>query len=332
MNVCVTGGTGFIGGPLCQALLGRGDTVRMLSRKAQPSGPGLEVVHGDLLESGGRLLDFIEGCNTLYHCAGEIKDVRLMYDLHVRGTANLLKAVNEKIRKTGEPFHWVQLSSTGAYGRRAVSDVQHSSVDEHCSPAPIGEYEVTKTISDELVIIFSKLEPLFTYTILRPSIVVGPEMPNQSFFQLSAMVRKGLFFYIGSQPSLSTYVHVSDVVRALMMCAVDTGAKGQIFILSNDCLLSEVIDSMAQAYNVSKPWVKLPEGVLRLLVRLTSPFIKLPLTHERMDELVKRVGYSSTKIQKTIGFEFEKTIPQAMPELLSQFIKKTNSKAVIDND
>ncbi|MDF3238307.1 NAD-dependent epimerase/dehydratase family protein [Pseudomonas veronii] len=332
MNVCVTGGTGFIGVPLCKALLSRGETVRMLSRKEQPSGSGLEVVSGDLLESGGCLLDLIEGCNTLYHCAGEIKDVSLMYDLHVRGTANLLKAVSEKIRKTGKPFHWVQLSSTGAYGKQAASDVQHSSIDEHCSPAPAGEYEVTKTISDELVINFSKLEPLFTYTILRPSIVVGPEMPNQSFFQLSAMVRKRLFFYIGSQRSLSTYVHVNDVVRALMMCAVDARAKGQIFILSNDCPLSEVIDSMAQAYNVSRPRIRLPEGVLRLLVRLTSPFIKLPLTNERMDELVKRVGYNSAKIKNTIGFEFEKTIPQAMHELLRQFIKKTNSKAVVDND
>ncbi|WP_240202545.1 NAD-dependent epimerase/dehydratase family protein [Pseudomonas sp. ICBG1301] len=332
MNVCVTGGTGFIGAPLCRALLSQGGTVRMLSRKARPSHPGLEVVPGDLLESGDQLLDFIEGCNTLFHCAGEIKDVSLMYDLHVRGTSNLLKAVSEKIRKTGEPFHWVQLSSTGAYGKRAVSRAQHSSIDEHCSPAPAGEYEVTKTISDELVISFSKVEPLFTYTIVRPSIVVGPEMPNQSFFQLSAMVRKRLFFYIGNLPSLSTYVHVNDVVRALMMCAFDARAKGQIFILSNDCLLSEVIGSMAKAYNVSEPRVRIPEGVLRLLVSLTSPLIKLPLTHERIDELVKCVGYSSEKIKQTIGFEFENTIPQAMHELLSQFIKKTNSKAVVDND
>lgn len=332
MNVCVTGGTGFIGSPLCRALLRQGDLVRMLSRKAHPSQPGLDVVSGDLLASDGRLLDFLEDCDTLYHCAGEIKNVDLMYGLHVQGTANLLAAVSEKIRKTGRPFHWIQLSSTGAYGKRTATHAHGFAIDETFTPAPAGEYEVTKTISDELVIGFSKIEPLFTYTILRPSIVVGAEMPNQSFFQLSRMVHRRLFFYIGTERSLSTYVHVNDVVRALMLCAVDARAKAQTFILSNDCLLSEVIDSMAQVYKVSKPAIRLPESLLRVLVKLTTPFVKLPLTDERIDELVKRVGYNSTKIQQTIGFEFEKTIPQAMHELLSQFIKNANSKAVVEND
>lgn len=34
MKACVTGGTGFIGGPLCTALLDQGHTVSMLSAKA----------------------------------------------------------------------------------------------------------------------------------------------------------------------------------------------------------------------------------------------------------------------------------------------------------
>lgn len=41
MKVCVTGGTGFIGGPLCAALLDQGYTVSMLSRKGSISHPGL---------------------------------------------------------------------------------------------------------------------------------------------------------------------------------------------------------------------------------------------------------------------------------------------------
>ncbi|WP_426134523.1 NAD-dependent epimerase/dehydratase family protein [Pseudomonas sp. PWP3-1b2] len=333
MNVCVTGGTGFIGGPLCALLLSQGDRVRILSRKEQPAVPGREVFAGDLLQPHGELRGFLEGCNLLYHCAGEINDTDLMYDLHVRGTSNLLKAVSEKIRLTGEAFHWIQLSSTGAYGKRTLSNQESAvSIDETFPPAPVGEYEVTKTISDELIISFAEIEPLFTYTIIRPSIVVGPEMPNQSFFQLSAMVRKRLFFYMGSKQALSTYVHVDDVVRALVMCASDARATGQIFILSNDCLLSEVIDSMADTYNVSRPTFRVPEQIVRLLVKLASPFVRLPLTDDRIDELVKKVGYSSVKIEETIGFKYQASIPQAMPALLSQYIKKSNLKAVVVHD
>ncbi|MDX1722538.1 MAG: NAD-dependent epimerase/dehydratase family protein [Pseudomonas sp.] len=327
MKVCVTGGTGFIGGPLCTALLDQGHTVSMLSRKGSISHPGLKVVAGDLLVED-QLLEFVEDCDILYHCAGEVKNTDLMYDLHVRGTANLLSAVSKQIQRTGANFHWIQLSSTGAYGKPAAT--RH--IDEGFSPSPAGDYEVTKTISDELVISFAKSEPRFNYTILRPSIVVGSSMPNQSFFQLSAMVQKRLFFYIGSKDALSTYVHVNDVVRALMLCAVAEKAKGQTFILSNDCLLTEVIESMADVYGVSKPGLRLPEGALRLMVKLASPFVRLPLTNERIDQLVRRTGYSSAKIQREIGFEFEQSLPRAMPELLSLFIRKTNSRAVANND
>ncbi|MFO2464110.1 NAD-dependent epimerase/dehydratase family protein [Pseudomonas sp. 15FMM2] len=330
MKVCITGGTGFIGGPLCTALLSQGYAVKMLSRTDRAQAPGLVVTAGDLLEGGEPLLSFIEDCDVLFHCAGEIKNTDLMYDLHVHGTGNLLKAVSEKINRTGQGFHWVQLSSTGAYGRRTATS--QTVVDEGFSPAPVGEYEVTKTISDELVVSFSKIEPRFTYTILRPSIVIGANMPNQSFFQLAAMVRKGLFFYIGSKQALSTYVHVNDVVRALILCATHVKARGEIFILSNDCPLSEVIESIADVYSVSKPILKVPERILRLLVRLVSPLIKLPLTNERIDELVKRTSYSSAKLKRELGFEFQQSIPSAMPELLDQFLRKSKSKAVANND
>ena len=58
MNVCVTGGTGFIGGPLCALLLSQGDRVRILSRKEQPAVPGREVFAGDLLQPHGELRQF----------------------------------------------------------------------------------------------------------------------------------------------------------------------------------------------------------------------------------------------------------------------------------
>lgn len=327
MKVCVTGGTGFIGSPLCTALLDQGHTIRMLSRKSAIDRPGGQVFCGDLLEED-QLLGFVEGCDVLYHCAGEVKHTDLMYDLHVRGTANLLSAVSKKIKLTGTNFHWIQLSSTGAYG----NPIACGHIDESFCPAPQGDYEVTKTISDELVIGFSKTESLFTYTILRPSIVVGSSMPNQSFFQLASMVQKRLFFYIGSKDALATYVHVNDVVRALMVCATDERAKGQTFILSNDCLLSEVIESMADVYDVPAPVVRLPERALRLIVRLFSSVVRLPLTNERIDQLVRRTGYSSAGIKRMMGFEFEQSIPRAMPELLSRFVKKTNSRAAANND
>ena len=317
MNVSITGGSGFIGKLLSAALAARGDRITQLSRRDGMPERSARCVKGDLVTGGDALVEFVQDCDVVYHCAGEVKNTALMYALHVGGTRNLLKAVSEEIMRTGRAIHWVQLSSTGAYGPQAKAASLPSNVDEHFTPAPVGEYEVTKTIADELVVALASMQPLFTYTIIRPSIVIGKDMSNQSFFQMANIVRKRLFFYIGEQGALSTYVHVDDVVRALLICSTDRRAVGETFIVSNDCLLKEVIDQMARSQGVPAPRLRMPEGAVRMLTRVLSPLVRLPLTQERVDALTKRVGYSAAHIKSILGFEFNSSIPEAVPGLIS---------------
>lgn len=317
MNVSITGGSGFIGKLLLAALSARGDRITQLSRRDDMQGGAARCIKGDLVSGGKALVEFVQGCDVVYHCVGEVKNTALMYALHVGGTRNLLQAVSEEIMRTGRAIHWVQLSSTGAYGPQAKGASLPTTVDESFTPAPVGEYEVTKTIADELVVALASIQPLFTYTIIRPSIVIGKDMSNQSFFQMASVVRKRLFFYIGVEGALSTYVHVDDVVRALLICSIDRRAVGETFILSNDCLLKEVIDQMARSQGVSIPRLRLPERGVRILIRLLSPFMRLPLTPERVDALTKRVGYSAARIKSTLGFDFGSSIPEAVPGLIT---------------
>jgi len=72
MKILVTGATGFVGGHLVPALLGRGHSVRALVRdrgryQSPDAGPGeLTVVEGDLLEPGG-LSDAFADVDTAYY-------------------------------------------------------------------------------------------------------------------------------------------------------------------------------------------------------------------------------------------------------------------------
>ena len=54
-----------------------------------------------------------------------------------------------------ENFHWVQLSSCGAYGKPALHPSMPRYMDENSHDNPSGEYEHTKTEADRLVIAFS---------------------------------------------------------------------------------------------------------------------------------------------------------------------------------
>lgn len=311
MNIAITGASGFIGRLLTDELYALGDKVVRLSRTA---GDGDSVIKGDLTDESCGLDDFVANAEVIYHCAGEVKNPKLMYPLHVKGTANLLAAVQRRIRRDGKPVHWIQLSSTGAYGKQGDRTI----VDESFQPEPVGEYEVTKTIADELVLAMAKSEPLFTCTLIRPSIVLGASMPNQSFFQLAMMVRKKMFFYIGNRSiNTFTYVHVDDVVRALIACGRDPRAVGETFILSADCLQQKVIQAIAEWAGVSEPVFGFPEKLLRLLIGVIPSRISLPLTKERIDALTKTGGFDSRHIGERLDFKFLHDIPQSVPAILA---------------
>jgi nucleoside-diphosphate-sugar epimerase len=316
--VCVTGGAGFIGQRLVNGLEISGIDIRLLTRVKRASTTQKQYFVADLADKNIMLDGFLDGVSVVYHCAGEIKNTALMHVLHVDGIRRLLDAVNSQIKATNKPIHWVQLSSVGAYGPPIVLASELRTVTEETECKPQGEYEVTKTLADELVMQLAATEPLFSYTILRPSNVIGVSMPNQSLRSLVNMIKKRLFFYINSRSAVATYIHVDDVVAALMLCGTDLRAKGQVFNLSNDCALSEIVSAVAKDAGLKSPHLCMPEMPLRILVKLLSPILRIPITQGRIDALVRRTNYPHTKITEMLGFVPEFDIPSAVANMFEK--------------
>lgn len=312
MTVCLTGSTGFIGQRLSSKLVDKGFDVLMLTRGNKPNTSKKRYFIANLTDDNVLLDGFLDDASVIYHCAGEIKDTKLMYELHVNGTKRLLEAVDKQIKDTQKPIHWVQLSSVGAYGSPSGLANEQRIVTELTECNPIGEYEVTKTIADELVKELAATQPLFSYTILRPSNVIGPSMPNQSLRSLVQIIKKRLFFYIGSRTSVATYIHVDDVVDALILCGTDLRARGQVFNLSNDCNLSEIVSAVATAAGIKPPSLCLPEKPIRFLVKTLSPIKNIPLTAQRIDALVKNTYYPTQKIKDLLDFTPKYNIPRSV--------------------
>jgi len=314
--ILLTGAKGFIGSRLLSRLCESGHKVKLVTRTTcECEFSGVEIVHADLTNPDTDFDLLLSGCDVVFNCAGEIHDEKLMRSLHVDATERLVAAAS-RLASEERPIHFVQLSSVGAYGpARGVARV----VNEQTSENPQGVYEETKTIGDSRVA-KNRSNAFFSYTILRPSNVFGQSMTNNSLRQLGRIVKKGLFFYIGSakKDSVATYIHVDDVVSALMLCGFDRKAKGEIFNLSNDCALSDLIDGMADAQQVSHPKWSLPEAPLRLIVSIANRFLYLPVTQARIDALVARTSYPSTKLRDTLGFIPEREVPIAIGELFTQ--------------
>src|SRR5437588_4722765 len=69
-TVLVTGGTGTLGRRVVTRLLGRGDHVRVLSRRPRPPREGVELLIGDVTTGAG-LEPAVNGIRTIVHCAGD---------------------------------------------------------------------------------------------------------------------------------------------------------------------------------------------------------------------------------------------------------------------
>jgi nucleoside-diphosphate-sugar epimerase len=303
MKVSITGATGFIGKKLAELQLAQGHTVNCLSRKKKVGTLGTTFFEGTLGKESPELSSFLDNADVLFNCAGELKNNLLMQDTHVNGVKNLLKIIQQGRTDTSPKlFHWVQLSSCGAYGNLRSSPQAPRYIDENTPSNPVGEYECTKTKADELIIDFAHKHDWFKYTIIRPTIVFGSEMNSSLILRIAKTIKKNIFFYIGHKKAIVNFVHVDDVINAMSLSALNTKAYNQIFIVSNDCKLVDLIDVVATTINRPKPNLTINEKLIRNTVAIANKFVKLPINQFQIDVLTRQTYYSSQKILDTINW------------------------------
>jgi nucleoside-diphosphate-sugar epimerase len=315
-KVLVTGGNGFIGRRLINALSIRGHEVRIVSRRSQSCfGDNVDVIQGDLTANNFPVDGLFADCTLVYHCAGEIQNQELMRPLHVEATKRLLTASLHESEKTGNRIHWVQLSSVGAYGPPIGGSNTERVVTEETAVNPVGEYEVTKTLSDDLVV-QAVDDGLLSCSILRPSIVYGVDMPNQSIFQLIRMIERGVFFYIGKEGAIANYIHVDNVVEALVLCGLSSASvSNQTYIVSDHLAFEEFVGIIATTLGRKPPCIRLPESLVRAAAAMGSIIPRFPLSSSRIDALTNRTVYSSEKIQSELGYVNKVSIGEGIGEL-----------------
>lgn len=305
MIVAITGGTGFIGKHLIKTHVARGDQVRYLTRrKAAEDFRGASAHIGNLGSSMDELRQFVRGADVLYHCAAELRNEAEMHNTNVRGTANLLAAA------TGEIGRWVQLSSTGVYGSGLHGDIR-----EDAEINPVNAYEKSKAASDNLVFAAAENQNL-PCVVLRPSNVYGIDMPNQSLFQLIRMIDGGMFFFIGRHGAVENYIHVENVVDALVLCGMSVlPGNGRAYIVSDHRTLEDFVGIIAAALKKEPPQKRLPESLVRAAVALAGSIPKFPLTSSRVDALTNRTIYRTDRIESELGYRNKISMEEGIGDL-----------------
>ena len=241
-KVLVTGGLGFMGSNLVPRLEQLGAEVRVLGRSWPPPSEdaadqpriGHRFFKGDIRDETV-VRNAVQGCAYVFHLAGKsgasasnkspIEDL----DVNCRGLLLLLNAVRELAPDAVVVFP----SSRLVYAPKLPVPVS-----EHAETAPLSIYGAHKLAAETYLRIFHR-EHRLNSVVLRITNPYGPyQRPEQRNYGvinqfIYRAVREEPITLFGEGEQLRDYIHVDDVVDALVQTAASPDAIGQTFNLGS---------------------------------------------------------------------------------------------------
>ena len=232
MRACVTGGAGFIGSQIVDALIERGDEVVILddfsTGQRDYLNPNAKLVQRDLAVATD-LAEALKGVEAIFHTAALARVPRSIqqpletHAANVTGTLNLLKsAVDAGVRRV------VYSSSSSVYGDQPILPLT-----EDMFPGPLNPYACQKYMGEIYCRNFRQVYGLET-VCLRYFNVYGPRQVMEGAYRLvigiflDQRARGEALTIHGDGLQTRDFTHVSDVVRAnLLAGSSDNVGRGE---------------------------------------------------------------------------------------------------------
>jgi len=299
----VTGGTGFIGSHLVEALLGQGDEVRCLVRKGSSlkwiQGFDVEICQGDCTDLPS-LRSAVEGVDEIYQVAGVSKatDHGAFYRTNALGTENLITAC---VEKNPSLRRFVYLSSQAAAG-----PCQGEGLSVETDPCrPVSHYGKSKREGEEAVL---RVRDRLNVVILRACSVYGPR--DRDFLPLFRSIGRGINIGLWGMRHRLSLCYVSDLVSAIVMAAKRDLSSGEIFFVSDGNVYrwQDLGTAIAEALGVRTIRLSLPVAVFRWSVGLADWMARRSgrprvLGRDRYQEMIQpNWCCDATKAMSGLGF------------------------------
>ncbi len=251
-KVIVTGGAGFIGSHVVDALIDMGVQVTIIddfsTGKVENVNPAAYCWKQDLSTVNIEdLAEFMKGVDTIFHLAAlarvqpSIEEPVPYHDVNVNGTHNLLAAaVDAGVNRV------VFSSSSSVYGDAKVPTSESHELN------PISPYALHKLIGEQYCKLFSTLYDIDT-VCLRYFNVYGDRMSLDGAYRLAipifaTQIKEGKACTINNDGKQKRdYTFVDDVVNANIVCAQSLKEfNGEVYNVGNgnNVSVNELVDMM----------------------------------------------------------------------------------------
>jgi nucleoside-diphosphate-sugar epimerase len=246
VRALITGGAGFVGSHLAEALLARGDQVEILDNLSTGSIDNIEHLKGargfrytvDSVMNEPVTAELIDRADVVFHLAAAV-GVRLIVEspvntieTNVHGTEMVLKLANKKKKKV------LVASTSEVYGKSQAVPFREDT-DLVLGPTDKGRwsYACSKAIDEFLALAYHK-EKRLPVVVFRLFNTVGPRQTGRYGMVIPNLVKQALLGHpltvYGDGTQSRCFTYVSDVVAVLLKLADHEGAVGQVLNVGND--------------------------------------------------------------------------------------------------
>ncbi len=246
MKVLVTGGAGFIGSHLCEALLKRGDEVYTIDDLSTGSIQNIDHLKEnslfhytiDSIMNRSVMAELVDMCDTVFHLAAAV-GVKLIVEspvntieTNVYGTEMVLQLAAKKKRKV------IIASTSEVYGKNEkIPFREDDDMVLGATTKARWSYACSKAVDEFLSLAYYKEKGL-PVVVARLFNTVGPRQTGMYGMVIPTLVRQALngedMTVFGSGKQTRSFTYVNDVVKALIRLTEHDGAVGQVFNIGNN--------------------------------------------------------------------------------------------------